>query len=62
MKKLAMLVAVLGMTTASFAQEAPAKPVKHKKHQTEAKSEVTKPESKNAKADAPKAETAKAKK
>jgi hypothetical protein len=50
MKKLMMLVAVFGLSTAAtFAQDAQ-KPVKHsKKHKTEAKAEVTKPDAKAAK-------------
>ncbi|MFT3793540.1 hypothetical protein [Flavobacterium sp.] len=64
MKKLALLVAVFGLATATtFAQDATAKPVKHnKKHKTEAKAEVTKPDAKATKAEATKATDAKAKK
>ncbi|HMI07635.1 MAG TPA: hypothetical protein VK528_08830 [Flavobacterium sp.] len=63
MKKVMMLVAVLGFTAASFAQEAPAKPVKHsRKHKAEMKAEATKADAKAVKADAPKAVDAKAKK
>lgn len=56
MKKLMMLVAVFGLaTTMTYAQDA-VKPAKHsKKHKTEAKAEVTKPEAKAAKVEAPKA-------
>lgn len=64
MKKVMMLVAVLGFTAASFAQEAPAKPVKHsRKHKTEMKAEAAKAtDAKAVKADAPKTMDAKAKK
>lgn len=52
-KKLMMLVAVFGLaTTMTYAQDA-AKPAKHsKKHKTEAKAEVTKPDAKAAKMEA----------
>jgi len=62
MKKLMMLVAIFGLaTTAAFAQDAQ-KPVKHsKKHKTEAKAEVTKPDTKAAKVEM-KTDASKAKK